>query len=348
MAVELAPELLEILACPNCHGALAVDHDRDELVCLAADCGLAYPVRQGIPVLLIDEARRPDAGLMSIFDDSWLDDRAGPGRGRSDPAPAGRGRGAGPPGDRGRARTDGRAARPAPTAGGDRRRQRGPVHPGHPRAGLPGAVRGLADPRAAGLGRRAGPGRGDGQRPGAGRPGRHRARGRTPRRAVADRLPGGVDDRRACRLPVDHPAAHGHRRPAGRRHRRARRAARAAARPGGPARSGGRRDGPGGRGLLAVRRRLGEPGQGPGHGAGRRPAAGLGRIGAGRPGQSPAGRGVAGGQRTGRAGRRRRRAAAHPRVGRAPRPLRRPVHRRPVRRPPALPGAAWTTATTTR
>ena len=59
MVVELAPELLEILACPNCHGTLAVDHDRDELVCTAADCGLAYPVRQGIPVLLIDEARRP-------------------------------------------------------------------------------------------------------------------------------------------------------------------------------------------------------------------------------------------------------------------------------------------------
>ena len=62
MAVDLAPELLEILACPNCHGSLAVDHERDELVCLAADCGLAYPVRQGIPVLLIDEARRPAAG----------------------------------------------------------------------------------------------------------------------------------------------------------------------------------------------------------------------------------------------------------------------------------------------
>lgn len=61
MAVELAPELLEILACPNCHGALAVDHERDELVCLAADCGLAYPVRQQIPVLLIEEARRPDS-----------------------------------------------------------------------------------------------------------------------------------------------------------------------------------------------------------------------------------------------------------------------------------------------
>ena len=62
VAVDLAPELLEILACPNCHGALAVDHDRDELVCLAADCGLAYPVREQIPVLLIDEARRPSSG----------------------------------------------------------------------------------------------------------------------------------------------------------------------------------------------------------------------------------------------------------------------------------------------
>ena len=61
MAVELAPELLEILACPNCHGSLAVDHEREELVCLDADCGLAYPVRSGIPVLLIDEARRPQA-----------------------------------------------------------------------------------------------------------------------------------------------------------------------------------------------------------------------------------------------------------------------------------------------
>jgi len=59
MAVELAPELLEILACPNCHGSLAVDHDRDELVCTAPICGLAYPVRNGIPVLLVDEARSP-------------------------------------------------------------------------------------------------------------------------------------------------------------------------------------------------------------------------------------------------------------------------------------------------
>ncbi|GAA3607492.1 Trm112 family protein [Microlunatus ginsengisoli] len=59
MPVDLAPELLEILACPNCHSALAVDDDRDELVCVASDCGLAYPVVGGIPVMLVDEARRP-------------------------------------------------------------------------------------------------------------------------------------------------------------------------------------------------------------------------------------------------------------------------------------------------
>ena len=102
MAVELAPELLEILACPNCHGALAVDHDRDELVCLAADCGLAYPVRQQIPVLLIDEARRPrlwrgspghPAGsVMSVFNDSWLDDQKALAGADTDPAPPGRSR----------------------------------------------------------------------------------------------------------------------------------------------------------------------------------------------------------------------------------------------------------------
>jgi len=69
MVVELAPELLEILACPNCHGTLAVDHERDELVCTAADCGLAYPVRHGIPVLLIDEARRPEAPVLGGGDE---------------------------------------------------------------------------------------------------------------------------------------------------------------------------------------------------------------------------------------------------------------------------------------
>ena len=56
--VDLPAELLQILACPNCHSQLAVDHDRSELVCTGPECRLAYPVIDQIPVLLVDEARR--------------------------------------------------------------------------------------------------------------------------------------------------------------------------------------------------------------------------------------------------------------------------------------------------
>ena len=56
--MNLDPALLEIIVCPACHGALAVDDTANELVCTA--CGLAYPVRDGIPVLLVDEARKPE------------------------------------------------------------------------------------------------------------------------------------------------------------------------------------------------------------------------------------------------------------------------------------------------
>ena len=55
----LEPWLLEILACPECKSPLRVQEDPPELICTG--CGLAYPVRDGIPVLLIDEARRPEA-----------------------------------------------------------------------------------------------------------------------------------------------------------------------------------------------------------------------------------------------------------------------------------------------
>jgi hypothetical protein len=55
--VNLSPSLLEILACPACHAPLRVDDAAEELVCTG--CGLAYPVRDDIPVLLADEARKP-------------------------------------------------------------------------------------------------------------------------------------------------------------------------------------------------------------------------------------------------------------------------------------------------
>ena len=54
----LTRQFLDIAACPSCHGSFAVDYESAELVCVNADCGLAYPVRDGIPVLLIDQARR--------------------------------------------------------------------------------------------------------------------------------------------------------------------------------------------------------------------------------------------------------------------------------------------------
>jgi uncharacterized protein YbaR (Trm112 family) len=57
--VNLDPELLEILACPNCRATLRVDEAAEELVCTG--CGYAYPVRDDIPVLLVDEARRPQS-----------------------------------------------------------------------------------------------------------------------------------------------------------------------------------------------------------------------------------------------------------------------------------------------
>ncbi len=58
--MNLDPILLEIIACPNCHAGLVVDEDANELVC--SSCGYAYPVRDDIPVLLVDEARKPVAG----------------------------------------------------------------------------------------------------------------------------------------------------------------------------------------------------------------------------------------------------------------------------------------------
>ncbi len=53
----LDPVLLEILACPDTHHSpLTVDEAASELLCTT--CDRAFPVRDGIPVLLLDEARR--------------------------------------------------------------------------------------------------------------------------------------------------------------------------------------------------------------------------------------------------------------------------------------------------
>lgn len=49
------PRLLEILVCPVCKGKLEYNKSAQELACNA--CQLAYPIRDGIPVMMQDEAR---------------------------------------------------------------------------------------------------------------------------------------------------------------------------------------------------------------------------------------------------------------------------------------------------
>ncbi len=55
---DIDPKLLEILVCPVTKATLRYDRQRQELVSLEA--GLAYPIRDGIPIMLADEARRLD------------------------------------------------------------------------------------------------------------------------------------------------------------------------------------------------------------------------------------------------------------------------------------------------
>ena len=51
-------ELLDILACPACKGNIEYDQENEKLVC--QKCGRRYPIRDGIPVMLVDEAELPE------------------------------------------------------------------------------------------------------------------------------------------------------------------------------------------------------------------------------------------------------------------------------------------------
>lgn len=48
-------KLLEILVCPQCKGELEYNEKKSVLICWA--CGLAYPVKDDIPIMLIEEAK---------------------------------------------------------------------------------------------------------------------------------------------------------------------------------------------------------------------------------------------------------------------------------------------------
>ena len=56
MPPAVDPRLLEILVCPVTKGPLTYDRDKGELVSKSAK--LAYPIRDGVPIMLPDEARK--------------------------------------------------------------------------------------------------------------------------------------------------------------------------------------------------------------------------------------------------------------------------------------------------
>ena len=57
-AAGIDPKLLEILVCPLTKGPLTYDPDAQELI--SEQARLAYPIRDGIPIMLVDEARPLD------------------------------------------------------------------------------------------------------------------------------------------------------------------------------------------------------------------------------------------------------------------------------------------------
>nr|WP_277422318.1 Trm112 family protein [Minwuia thermotolerans] len=58
MMQEIDRKLLEILVCPLTRGTLEYDREAQELI--SRQAGLAYPIRDGIPIMLVDEARKLD------------------------------------------------------------------------------------------------------------------------------------------------------------------------------------------------------------------------------------------------------------------------------------------------
>ena len=54
---QISKDLLDILACPKCKTSIV--KDGDTIRCTNRNCGLIYPIREGIPVMLIEEAASP-------------------------------------------------------------------------------------------------------------------------------------------------------------------------------------------------------------------------------------------------------------------------------------------------
>jgi uncharacterized protein YbaR (Trm112 family) len=63
------PRLLEVVACPQCRSTMDAT-DEDSMTCTDPDCRLVYPVREGVPVLLVDEAVRSEGDSATVVEDN--------------------------------------------------------------------------------------------------------------------------------------------------------------------------------------------------------------------------------------------------------------------------------------
>jgi uncharacterized protein YbaR (Trm112 family) len=58
--MAISSELLEILRCPKCKSEVKINDEQTKLKCQNTECRLVYPIRDEIPVMLIDEATVED------------------------------------------------------------------------------------------------------------------------------------------------------------------------------------------------------------------------------------------------------------------------------------------------
>lgn len=54
--MAISPELLEILRCPKCKSEVKINDAQTSLKCQNAECSLVYPIKDEIPVMLVEEA----------------------------------------------------------------------------------------------------------------------------------------------------------------------------------------------------------------------------------------------------------------------------------------------------
>jgi len=67
--MAISSELLEILRCPKCKSKVEFNAEKNGLKCTNHECALVYPIRDEIPVMLVEEARVENEPKLEIYGD---------------------------------------------------------------------------------------------------------------------------------------------------------------------------------------------------------------------------------------------------------------------------------------